>query len=41
MLLKYEQVGTRNVDDYRWVDFWEVVGLSGLEVVGYRYGPWK
>jgi hypothetical protein len=41
MLLKYERVGTRKVDDYRLVDFWEVVGPSGLEVVGYRYGPWK
>jgi hypothetical protein len=30
MLLKYVRVGT-----------WEVVDLSGLEVVGYRYGPWK
>jgi hypothetical protein len=41
MWLKYVRVGTREVDDYRRVDFWEVVGPSGLEVVGYRYGPWK
>jgi hypothetical protein len=41
MLLRYERVGTREVNNYRWVDFWEVVGPSGLEVVGYRYGPWK
>jgi hypothetical protein len=33
MLLRYERVGMREVD------FWEVVGPSGLEVIGYRYGP--
>jgi hypothetical protein len=37
--LRYVRVGTREVDDYRRVDFSEVVGPSGLEVVGYRYGP--
>jgi hypothetical protein len=41
MRLKYVWVGTREVDDYQRVDFWEVVGLSGLDVVGYRYGPWN
>jgi hypothetical protein len=41
MPLRYERVGMREVDDYRLVDFWEVVGPSGLEVVGYRYSPWK
>jgi hypothetical protein len=41
MPLRYERVGTREVVDYWWVDFWEVVGPSGLRVVGYRYGPWK
>jgi hypothetical protein len=39
--LRYEWGGTREVDDYWWVDFWKVVGPSGLEVVGYRYGPWE
>jgi hypothetical protein len=23
------------------VDFWKVIGRSGLEVIGYRYGHWK
>jgi hypothetical protein len=30
MLLRYEWMGTQ-----------EVVGPSGLEVVGFRYGPWR
>jgi hypothetical protein len=34
MLLRYKQVGMQEV-----VDFWEVVGPSGLEVIGFRYGP--
>jgi hypothetical protein len=39
MLLRYGQMGTREVDDYRCVDFWKVVRHSGLEVVGLRYDP--
>jgi hypothetical protein len=39
MWLRYKWGGTQEVDDYWWVDFWKVVGLLGLEVVGYRYGP--
>jgi hypothetical protein len=41
MLLRHERIGTQEVDDYRRVDFWEVVGPLGLEVVGYRYCPWR
>jgi hypothetical protein len=33
MLLRYERMGMREVD------FQEVIGPSGLEVVGYGYGP--
>jgi hypothetical protein len=25
----------------RGVDFWKVIGPSGLEVIGFRYGPWR
>jgi hypothetical protein len=39
MLLRYKWVGTQEVVDYRRVDFWEVIGQSGLEVVGLRYDP--
>jgi hypothetical protein len=39
MLLRYERMGMQEVVDYWSVDFWEVVGPSGLEVVGYGYGP--
>jgi hypothetical protein len=35
MLLRYEQMGMREVD------FWKVVRPLGLEVVGFRYGPWR
>jgi hypothetical protein len=41
MRLRYEQSGSREVDDYWCVDFWKVVGPSGLKVVGYRYDPWR
>jgi hypothetical protein len=39
MLLRCEQMGMREVDDYRCVDFWKVVGHSGLDVIGLRYDP--
>jgi hypothetical protein len=41
MLLSYEWRGRREVDDNRWVNFWKVVGLLGLKVVGFRCGPWS
>jgi hypothetical protein len=41
MRLRYEWSGSREVDKYWWVDFWKVIGPSGLKVVGYRYGPWR
>jgi hypothetical protein len=41
MRLRYKKGGIREVNNYWWVDFWKVVRLSGLEVIGYRYGPWK
>jgi hypothetical protein len=33
MLLRYKRMRMRGVD------FWEVVRPSGLEVIGFRYGP--
>jgi hypothetical protein len=39
MLLRYEQMGTWEVVDYRGVDFRKVVGPLGLGVVSYRYSP--
>jgi hypothetical protein len=39
MLLRYEQMGTWEVNDYWYVDFWKVIRHSGLEVVGLRYDP--
>jgi hypothetical protein len=41
MWLRYERSGSREVDDYWCVDFWKVVGPSGLKVIGYRYDPWR
>jgi hypothetical protein len=41
MQLRYERRGTREVDDYQRVDIQRVIGLSGLEVVGFRCGPWR
>jgi hypothetical protein len=39
MLLRCKQMGTQEVNDYRCVDFWKVLGQSGLEVVSLRYDP--
>jgi hypothetical protein len=41
MLLRHEQMGMWEVNNYQSVDFWEVIGPSGLEVVSFRYGLWK
>jgi hypothetical protein len=39
MQLRYERMGMWEVNDYWWVNFWKVIGPSGLEVVGFRYSP--
>jgi hypothetical protein len=41
MRLRYKQSGIWEVNDYWGVDFWEVVGPLGLDIVGLRYGPWR
>jgi hypothetical protein len=41
MLPSYEQRGRHEVDDNRWVNFWKVIRLSGLKVIGFRCGPWN